>query len=113
MLALQRCALKVWYIYFSWTKNVSVQFLQEWEGKAADDKKRYKVEYKKWFENGGKAAIEAHKEVAMKVIKKARKPAKSKYHSDFFDPSNSRPSDKSAEKNLDDFLANLSSDDEI
>ena len=87
--------------------------MQEWEEKAAIDKKRYKIEYKKWFENGGKAAIEAHKEVAMKVIKKARTPAKSKYHSDFLDLANSRPSDKSAEKNLDDFLANLSSDDEI
>ena len=87
--------------------------MQEWEEKAAIDKKRYKIEYKNWFENGGKAAIEAHKEVAMKVIKKARTPPKSKYHCDFLDLGNRGPSDKSAEKNLDAFLANLSSDDEI
>ena len=36
-------------------------FFQEWEEKAAEDKKRYDVEYKKWFEAGGEAAIKAAK----------------------------------------------------
>jgi len=41
----------------------------EWEEKAAEDKKRYEVEYKKWFEDGGEAAIKANKKEA-KAAKK-------------------------------------------
>jgi len=41
----------------------------EWEEKAAEDKKRYEIEYKKWFEDGGEAAIKANKKEA-KAAKK-------------------------------------------
>jgi len=41
----------------------------EWEEKAAEDKKRYEIEYKKWFEAGGEEAIKANKKEA-KAAKK-------------------------------------------
>ena len=44
-------------------------FFQEWEEKAAEDKKRYDVEYKKWFEAGGEAAMKQQKKDA-KAAKK-------------------------------------------
>jgi len=42
----------------------------EWEEKAAEEKKRYEAEYKKWLEDGGADAIKAQKKQA-KAAKKA------------------------------------------
>ena len=44
--------------------------LQEWEEKAAEDKKRYEREHKEWLENGGAEAIKAQKK-EQKAAKKA------------------------------------------
>merc|ERR1712025_198493 len=42
----------------------------EWEEKAAEEKRRYEAEYKKWLEDGGADAIKAQKKQA-KAAKKA------------------------------------------
>ena len=43
--------------------------MQEWEEKAAEDKKRYQIEYQKWRNNGGGEAIRAHKKAYKKWLK--------------------------------------------
>ena len=41
----------------------------EWEQKAAEEKKRYKIEYQKWRNDGGGEAIRAQKMAYKKWLK--------------------------------------------
>ena len=51
---------------------IIINFLQEWEEKAREEKKRYEAENKLWLEDGGAEAIKAQK----KATKAAKKEAK-------------------------------------
>ena len=51
-----------------------INVLQEWEAKAAEDKKRYDAEMEKWLAEGGKEALAAAKKKS-KALKRAEKRA--------------------------------------
>ncbi len=53
---------------FFYTDNAFFSYLQEWEAKAVEDRKRYEREFAEWKASGGQEAMDQVKNVIKTVL---------------------------------------------